>query len=189
MRLALSAAPVADGLYPTNVHYLWRSGGADNGQRIRRDALVGRGGPVRVKTRAVIWIDDLLIVAAQRRRGRTELSLPGGRVNKYESVLDALKREVAEETGLEIIPGRLVYVSEIVESVRTHDLELIFLAETSGVPRLNGFRVVDVNAGERPPVRPPILEQIASDAATGWRNTPRWLGNLGNLEHSGELPS
>ena len=34
-----------------------------------------------VKARAVILIDGRLIVANQRRRGHSELSLPGGRVN------------------------------------------------------------------------------------------------------------
>ena len=133
---------------------------------------------MRVKARALIWIDGRLILAEQRRQGRKELSLPGGRVNDRESVIDALKREVVEETGLEIAAVRLVYISEIVESVRTHDLELVFLAEPSGVPRLNGVRAIDLIDGERPPVRPPILDQIARDAAAGWRHTPRWLGNL-----------
>ena len=59
---------------------------------------------MRVKARAVILIDGRLIVAEQRRRGRTEHSLPGGRVKERESVLDALKREVAEETGLRCRP-------------------------------------------------------------------------------------
>ena len=72
---------------------------------------------MRVKARAVLLIDGRLIVAEQRRRGRTEHSLPGGRVNERESVLAALKREVAEETGLDVTPGQLVYVPEIVESV------------------------------------------------------------------------
>jgi len=129
----------------------------------------------------VILIDQRLIVAEQRRRGRTELSLPGGRVNRNESVLDAVKREVAEETGLDVVPGRLLYVSELVQSVRIHDLELVFLAETAGVPTLRGFRAVDLEAGERPRVRPPILDQIVRDLAQGWRDTPRWLGNLEHL--------
>ncbi len=136
---------------------------------------------MRVKARAVILIDGRLIVAEQRRRGRTELSLPGGRVNRNESVLDAVRREVAEETGLDVTPSRLLYVSEIVQSVRSHDLELVFLADAFGVPRLNGFQALELSQDERPAVRPPILEEIARDLESEWRETPRWLGNL---EHS-----
>ncbi len=134
-----------------------------------------------VKARAVILIDRRLIVANQRRRGRNELSLPGGRVNRYESVLDAIKREVAEETGLEVVPRRLLYVSEVVQSVRTHDLELVFLAEALGVPALNGFKAIDLESGQRPAIRPPILGQIVRDLASDWRDTPRWLGNIEHL--------
>ena len=129
----------------------------------------------------MILIDGRLIVAEQRRGGRIEHSLPGGRVNERESVLAALKREVAEETGLDVTPGQLIYVSEIVESVRKHDLELIFLAEPFGVPGLNAFKAIDVQAGERLAMNPPILDEIARDLSTGWRETPRWLGNLGRL--------
>jgi ADP-ribose pyrophosphatase YjhB (NUDIX family) len=135
---------------------------------------------VRVKARAVIWIDGLLIVAQQARRGRTELTLPGGRVNDHESVIDGLRREVSEETGLEIEPGPLLYVSEIVESRRTRNLELVFLAQASGVPTLRGsFQTVDLDRTDRPAVRPAILDHIDADARTGWRDTPRWLDNLG----------
>ncbi len=133
---------------------------------------------MRVKARAVIWIDGRLIVAEQIRNGHRELSLPGGRVNEHESIVDALKREVAEETGLGVTADRLLYVSEMVDSVRTHDLELIFLAEATGVPSLKRFRAIDPTGGERPSVRPPLLEEILRDAASGWRDTPRWLGNL-----------
>lgn len=140
-----------------------------------------------VKARAVIFIDGRLIVADQRRRGQSELSLPGGRVNQYESVLEALKREVAEETGLEVDPGRLLYVSEIVQSVRSHDLELVFLAEATGIPSLHGFKAVDLAGGERPSIRPPILEQIVRDMSHGWRDTPRWLGNIEHLLRPGAV--
>jgi 8-oxo-dGTP pyrophosphatase MutT (NUDIX family) len=134
---------------------------------------------VRVKARAVIWIDGKLIVAEQRRRGRRDVSLPGGRVDDHESVLDAVKREVAEETGLAVVPRQLLYAFEVVASVRVHSLELIFLAETLGVPNLGRFRALDLNDRARcPSVRPPILDEIARDYTSGWRENPRWLGNL-----------
>jgi ADP-ribose pyrophosphatase YjhB (NUDIX family) len=133
---------------------------------------------VRVKARAVILIEGRLIVAEQQRRGRAELSLPGGRVNRNESVLDTVRREVEEETGLEVLPIRLLYVSETVHSVRNHDLELVFLAKTSGVPRLNGLKALDLNDGEHPEVRPAILDEIVRDLTSDWRDTPRWLGEL-----------
>lgn len=134
--------------------------------------------PVRVKARAVILIDGRLIVAEQLRGGRSEFSLPGGRVNRNESVVDALKREVDEETGLLVTPSRLLYISEIVQAMRSHDLELVFLAHACGVPRLTGFMAIDLGQGERADMRPPILEQIAVDLASEWRDNPRWLGNL-----------
>jgi len=53
------------------------------------------------------------------------------------------------------------------------------LAEPFGVPGLNAFKAVDVQGGERLAMNPPILEEIARDLASDWRETPRWLGNLG----------
>jgi ADP-ribose pyrophosphatase YjhB (NUDIX family) len=134
----------------------------------------------------VVWIDGRLIVAEQVCRGRTELSLPGGEVADCESVIDALKREVAEETGLEVTPDRLLYVSEIAQPAITYDLELIFLAEARGVPRLNRFKAIDLGDGERPVMRPSLLDQITRDAASGWRDTPRWLGTLRRSPASAE---
>ena len=48
---------------------------------------------MRVKARAVLWVDGRLILASHTRRGCPELSLPGGHVNRDESVTDALVRE------------------------------------------------------------------------------------------------
>jgi ADP-ribose pyrophosphatase YjhB (NUDIX family) len=132
---------------------------------------------VRVKARAVIWLEDRLIVAEQLRYGRRELSLPGGAVKDGESVIEALMREVTAETGLEIASGSLLYAFELVNFVQ-HDLELIFEATTNGVPSLNGFRAIDLREAIGIDLRPPIVDELVRDLAAGWRDNPRWLGNL-----------
>lgn len=69
---------------------------------------------MRVKVRAVIVCDGKLLVSRERRRGVEHVLLPGGRVQDGESITDALVREVAEETGLDVVPERLFYVAEVV---------------------------------------------------------------------------
>ena len=44
--------------------------------------------------------------------GEGRYHLPGGRLNEGESYIDGLHREIREETGLDIEPGRPVYVGE-----------------------------------------------------------------------------
>ena len=96
-------------------------------------------------TRTARDSDDALAAIAARRPNLVFLDiwLQGSRLDGLQ-VLDAVKREVEEETGLDVTPSRLLYVSEIVQSVRTHDLELVFLAVASGIPRLNGFVALDL---------------------------------------------
>jgi ADP-ribose pyrophosphatase YjhB (NUDIX family) len=50
----------------------------------------------------------LLLVRRGRPPGEGLWSLPGGRVEPGESDAEALRRELLEETGLNVTPGRLV---------------------------------------------------------------------------------
>ncbi|WP_035283714.1 NUDIX hydrolase [Actinokineospora spheciospongiae] len=50
----------------------------------------------------------LLLVRRGREPGRGLWSVPGGKVEPGESDAEAVVRETREETGLEVVPGRLV---------------------------------------------------------------------------------
>jgi len=134
---------------------------------------------MRVRVRAVILHNGKLVVSRERRRGVERVLLPGGRVQDGESITDALVREVAEETGVEIMPERLLYVAEVVGSYSAHDLNLVWLASPRD-PHLTIDRdaLVALDSPLAKSIMPPIIEQIAADAANGWAQETRWLGNV-----------
>jgi len=131
---------------------------------------------MRVEVRAVVFIDGKLVITEETRQGRPHAALPGGGVERWETLEEALVREVREETGLLIEPGRLVYVAEVVSRFKLHDVNFVFLAEVK--ERVDGTRIGLVDPATAEGVRPPILAEIARDAAAGWPEQPRWLGNL-----------
>jgi len=131
---------------------------------------------VRVEVRAVIFVGGRLVTTDETRQGRPHAALPGGGVERWESIHEALVREVQEETGLVVEPGRLLYVAEVVERYKAHDVDLFFSAEVKS--RSDGQRFGLVDPAEAEGVLPPVLADIARDAATGWPDNPRWLGNL-----------
>ena len=56
------------------------------------------------------------ILLLQRNDGNNAWEIPGGKRENNEHIVDALKREVQEETGLIINEYKLVYVSPIFEN-------------------------------------------------------------------------
>ncbi len=84
--------------------------------RIRGAAIVSRDGRLLLVkhedpvTHAVFWVP------------------PGGGIEGEESLLECVKRETWEETGLSVEPERIVYVKEFVEpEADRHHCELFFL--------------------------------------------------------------
>lgn len=71
--------------------------------------------PPAVVVGAVATDEDgrLLVVRRRNPPGAGRWTVPGGRVEPGERLADAVAREVAEETGLEVEIGRVVGVFEI----------------------------------------------------------------------------
>ena len=59
--------------------------------------------------------DALLMVQRAHEPGKGLWSLPGGRVEAGELLADAVRREVAEETGLDVEVGELAGILEVPE--------------------------------------------------------------------------
>lgn len=74
----------------------------------------------------VVGDGALLMVQRGHEPARGAWTLPGGRVEKGEYIEDALRREVLEETGIEISIERLLGIFEVV--AEPHYVILDFLA-------------------------------------------------------------
>jgi 8-oxo-dGTP diphosphatase len=90
--------------------------------------------PVRVAARALILIDGrVLLVNAYPGFQKQLWCAPGGGCTPGEPMTETLRREVWEETGLEIRPGALAGVSEFHNPVEGfHQVDLFFHTSVTG---------------------------------------------------------
>ena len=69
--------------------------------------------------------------------------MPGGRIDSHESLMDALKRELAEETSLELVgePRLLAAQDIIVEQKDLHVVRLTYTGKAKGTIKLSDEHV------------------------------------------------
>jgi 8-oxo-dGTP pyrophosphatase MutT (NUDIX family) len=125
----------------------------------------------RVAAYAVLTRDEEVLLTRMSSRTRIEgrWTLPGGGIDHGEDPRDALRREVYEETGLRVEPGRVVDVHTshfvgaradgLVEDY--HGIHLIFEAE-----------ICEESAG----VEPHVVEVDGSTASAQWMSVERAKG-------------
>ncbi|MBO4276770.1 MAG: NUDIX domain-containing protein [Clostridia bacterium] len=87
---------------------------------------------IRNSIKAVI-IDNtkLLTVKMRAEDGSEYYTLPGGKQKPDELMLEALKREVGEETGLEVEPKSILFIGESFKE-ETHRIEFMFICTVKG---------------------------------------------------------
>jgi ADP-ribose pyrophosphatase YjhB (NUDIX family) len=87
---------------------------------------------VHVRVTGVVIEDDRILLLNQDTGTGRAWSLPGGKVEEGETLADALIREMREETGLQVEPGRLLYVCDHLPGDGTHVVHLTFEASRIG---------------------------------------------------------
>ena len=120
-----------------------------------------------------------------RRAARTDWVLPGGRPRPREGVLACARREVREETGLDIDPGRCAFVLDTIDpSGEQRVIEVVFLSPdrpsaqpVGSEPGMEPEFVALGRLGELD-LRPPLAGHIRALHANRNHSTAPYLGNL-----------
>lgn len=75
---------------------------------------------MRVRVTGVVVEDGRILLLNQDTGTGRSWSLPGGKLEAGETLAEALVREMKEETGLDVEPGRLLYVCDHVPAEVVH---------------------------------------------------------------------
>ncbi len=143
-----------------------------------------KAGP-RIRVSVIVIDDGKILLVRHEKYGRTYWVLPGGGVDYGESLRDAAVREVKEETNLDIVVDKLVFVDDILpEDRHRHVVDLYFTAKVIGGELRRGadsilrevkYSPVDDLAGL--PFYPKIADRIIEGYRKGFPDSAHYLGN------------
>jgi len=140
----------------------------------------------RIRVAPVILRDGAVLLIRHVKGDRTYWLLPGGGVEYGESLADALRREVREETGLDVDVGPLLFANDsIPPDKRRHVVNLYFLARITGgeltlgdEPNLVELRFVPLDELNGIALYPDIRRELRDAVEAGLPNRAAYLGNL-----------
>ena len=123
--------------------------------------------PILAVGAIVVRDGSLLLVRRGRDPGRGLWSLPGGRVEAGESLSEAVRREVKEETGVDVEVGDLAGVFEVRDPTHLVVLDYFAVAQADQAPRAgtdaDDARWVPYEEMAAIPCTPRLIETL-----TGW---------------------
>lgn len=132
-----------------------------------------------------VLVEEGKILLARHRKGKREYwTLPGGGLEPGETMVDCLKREMWEESGLEVEVGEVLFLFDVIEPKR-HIVGIVFRARRVGgelkprnIPigqRLIGMEFIPLSELKNIELLPPVAEEIEKSL----ENPPAsYLGDL-----------
>lgn len=144
---------------------------------------------IRIRVAVCLLDGDSLLLVEHLKEGRSYWLLPGGGVELGETLVEAARRELLEETGLRVEVGRLLLLAESIEppagQEARHVLNLVYAGRILGGRLRAGRdgRLVDVAwhplaAVPELPMHPPIADAILACCTEGLEGAVRVLGNV-----------
>ncbi len=136
-------------------------------------------GSQRVPCVGAVVFDErgrLLLVRRANPPARGSWSLPGGRIEDGESEIEACRREVAEETGLEVVVGHLIGTVERTAAAGVTYVISDYAAQVSGGRLRAGDDASDVG-------------WFATDRLAGLDTAPSLVETLSGWQLLGRAPS
>lgn len=129
----------------------------------------------RIRVSALLEWRDRILLCRHEKPGKEYWLLPGGGVNSGESLVDALRRELAEEVGIRGVPfeGPIAIVDSIAPArsfAAKHVVHIIFSGDlqgrsletvTSADAAVRGHRLFALNELDEIVLHPPIQRFLA----------------------------
>jgi len=139
----------------------------------------------RIRVSVIIINGGTILLVRHEKYGRTYWVLPGGGVDFGESLADAAVREVKEETNLDVVVDKLVFVDDILpENRHRHVVDVYFTAKVIGGElrlgadsNLREVKYFPVNDLTSLPFLPKIADQIIEEYAKAFPDSAHYLGN------------
>ena len=143
---------------------------------------------IRVRIAVVIPKDNEILLVRHSKKGRNYWLIPGGGVDYGETIQDCARREIKEETNLDIKLIKLLFISESVSVEHgRHLLNLTFLGQASNPmdeikvlsdERVQEARFVPVDKLDKIELHPPIAPFIKRAFKEEFQENAIFLGNL-----------
>lgn len=92
-----------------------------------------------LRVAAIILHEGKLLTTKMKKKDFSYYVLPGGGVGMEETIYEAIKREVKEETNLDVLKLRLVYIKELKNEEMGRGVEFYFYVEEYSGNLKKGF--------------------------------------------------
>lgn len=137
--------------------------------------------------RAFIFWENKILLCKQKKPCRNFWTLPGGCVERGETLEECVEREVFEETGIELKIDQMLFVRELINASR-HRIEFYFLMKEPAnqevfkrikpcneIGEVAFWKIEDLKTVI---LKPDCLPRLVQEILNKYGTFPRYLGNI-----------